>query len=66
MSMLHSQTSGVISSAISDRVNPEIQNFMSPEHQDTSEETYGLKTKTTKKEDSRSAFDLSDTRDLSP
>ena len=72
--MMHSQINMAISSAISDRVLPEILNIVgslsseqrdtesgtSTNNQETSEETNGLKTKITKK-DTRSAFDLRDT-----
>ena len=79
MSMMHSRINRAISSAISERVIPEIQNIMSSissgnrdtesgslsNIQENYSRTEGLKTKITKK-DSRSAFDLRDTEDLSP
>ena len=79
MKILQVQITRVINSAIIDRVIPEIQNAMgtlssrqwgnesrsSPNNQEDREESNGLKTKITKK-DSRSAFDLGDTEDLSP
>ena len=78
MSMMHSQLNRAMSSAINDRVIPGIRNIMgslslghrdtesgtSGDNQESSEETNGLKTKLTNK-DSRSAFDLRDTEDLS-
>ena len=79
MVMMHFQINRAISSAISDRVIPEIQKIMgslssgqkdtesgvSINNQDTCGETNELKTKITKK-DSRSAFDLRDTGGLCP
>ena len=79
MTIQQVQISGAISSAISGRVIPEIQNAMgtlssgqrdtesgsSPKNQEDREGSYGFKTKISKK-DSRSAFDLRDTKDLSP
>ena len=79
MSLMHAQINRAISSAINDRVIPEIQNIMgllcsgyrdtesgtSGKYQESSEATNGWKTKITKK-DFRSAFDLRDTGDLSP
>ena len=78
LSMMHSQINRAISSAISDRVVPEIEKItssllsgqrdtesgVSVKNQESSEETNRLKTKITKK-DSRSAFDLRDTEVLS-
>ena len=78
MIMMHSQINRAISYAISDRVIPGIQNNMgslssgqrdaesrmSVNNKDSSDETNGLKTKETKR-NSRSAFDLRDTGDLS-
>ena len=75
MSMVHNQINRAISTGISERVIPEIQNIvssmshsgnrdteasMSPNSQENRENTSGLKTKITKK-DSRSACDLRDT-----
>ena len=75
MSMVHNQINRAISTAISERVIPEIQNIvssmsfsgsrdteasMSPNSQENKENTSGLKTKLTKK-DSRSACNLRDT-----
>ena len=76
--MMHSQINRAMSYAISDRVIPWIQNNvgslssgqgdaetgMSVDDKDSSDETNGLKTRVTKRE-SRSAFDLRDTGDLS-
>ena len=75
MSMVHNQINRAISTAISERVLPEIQNIvnlmsssgnrdtearMSPSSQENRENPSGLKSKTTKK-DSRSVADLRDT-----
>ena len=75
MSMVHNQINRAISTAISERVIPEIQNIvssmsssgnrdteasMSPSSQENRENPSGLKSKITKK-DSRSVGDLSDT-----
>ena len=75
MSMVHNQINRAISTAISERVIPEIQNIvssmsssgnrdtetsLSPGSQGSRENTSGLRTKITKK-DSRSACDLRDT-----
>ena len=75
MSMVHNQINRAISTAIPERVIPEVQNIvssmsssgnrdteasMSPNIQENRENTSGLKTKLTKK-DSRSACDLRDT-----
>ena len=75
MSMVHNQINRAISTAISERVIPEIQNIvssmsslgsrdteasMSPSSQENRENSSGLKTKITKK-DSRSVGDLRDT-----
>ena len=75
MSMVHNQINRAISTAISERVIPEIQNIvssmsssgnrdteasMSPGSQENRESSSGLKTKITKK-DSRSVGDLRDT-----
>ena len=75
MSMVHNQINRVISTAISERVIPEIQNIvssmsssgnrdteagLSPNSQENRENTSGLKTKLTKK-NSRSVCDLRDT-----
>ena len=75
MSMVHNQINKAISTAISERVIPEIQNIvssmsssgnrdteasMSPGSQENRESSSGLKTKITKK-DSRSVGDLRDT-----
>ena len=75
MSMVHSQINRAISTAISERAIPEIQNIvssmsssgnrdteasMSPSSQENREDTSGLKSKITKK-DSRSVGDLRDT-----
>ena len=75
MSMVHNQINRAISTAISERVIPEIQNIvssmsssgnrdteasMSPNSQENRENTSGLRTKITKK-DSRPACDLRDT-----
>ena len=72
MSLMHNQINRAISTAIAERVIPEIQNIvssmsssgnrdteasMSPNSQENRENTSGLKTKITKK-DSRSACDL--------
>ena len=79
MSVMHFQINRAISAAINDRFIPEIQSIMgslSSSHRDTesgllgnsqtnNDQPNGLKTKRTKK-DSRTAFDLSDTKDLSP
>ena len=79
MNILQVQITRMIKFAINDRVIPEIQNAMgtltsgqrdtesgsSPNNQEDREGSNGLKTKITKK-DSRSAFDLRDTEDLSP
>ena len=79
MSMMHSQINRAINSSISERVIPEIQKMississgnrgtesgLSSNNQENNDNTNGLKTKITKK-DSRSAFDLRDTEDLSP
>ena len=76
MSMMHSQINRVISSAISGRVIPELQNnigslssgqrdiesITSANNQDNSEDTVGLKTKITKK---GSRSDVRDTGDVS-
>ena len=77
--MVHTQINSAISSALSEKVITEIRNIVSSvsaghcdtesgssmNNQDNREEAIGLKTKITKK-DSRSAFDLRDTEDLSP
>ena len=75
LSMVHNQTNRAISTAISERVTPVIQNIvssmsssgnsdteasMSPISQEKRENLSGLKSKMTKK-DSRSVGDLSDT-----
>ena len=75
MSMVHNQINRAISTAISERVIPELQNIvssmsssgnrdteasMSPSSQENRENPSGLKSKTTKK-DSRSVGDLRDT-----
>ena len=75
MSMVYNQTNRAVSTAISERVIPKIQNIvswmsssrnrnteasMSPDSKEKRENTCGLKTKVTKK-DSRSACDLRDT-----
>ena len=79
MSMMHSQLTRAISSAIFESVIPEIQNIMDSisslnrdtesgslsNNQKSNNETTGLKAKITKK-DSRSAFDLRDTDYLGP
>ena len=79
MAMMHSQINRAISSAITERAIPEIQNVMgsrssgqrdtetgtSVNNQDSSEDTNVVKTKLTKK-DSRSAFDPRNTGDLNP
>ena len=80
MSMMHNQTNRAISTAIAERVIPEIQNIVSsmsssgnrdteasssPNSQENTEKYNGFKTKITKK-DSRSACDLRATRDSSP
>ena len=80
MSMMHTQINGAITSAIAERVIPEIQNtvsFMSssgnrdtesglsPDSQDVREDTNGCKSKITKN-DCRSAIDLPNSRDHSP
>ena len=77
LSMVHNQINRAISTAISERVIPEIQNIvnsmssqgnrdteasLSPNSQENRENTSGLKTKITKG-DSRSACDLRDTID---
>ena len=78
MSMVHNQINRTISTAISERVIPEIQNIVSslsssgnrdteasvsPSSQENRENSSGLKTKITKK-DSRSVGDLRDTTGL--
>ena len=80
MSMVHAQINRAISSAMSDRIIPEIHNIVSsmsssgirdteasssPNSQKKRERTTGLKTRITKK-DSRSACDLKDTEDIAP
>ena len=75
MSMMHSQINRAISTAIAERVIPEIQNIVSsmsssdnrdtqasiyPNSREEKESTSGLKTKITRK-DSRSSCDLRDT-----
>ena len=76
---MHSQTNGAISSAIAERVIPDIRNTVSSlssgnsdtesgsssNNQERNDGTTGFKTKITKN-DCRSAFDLSNTEDLSP
>ena len=78
-SIMHSQINRAISSAISERVIPDVQNIMSSifswnsntesasssNNQENKNGTTGFKTKVTKK-DCRSAFDLKGTEDLSP
>ena len=77
--MMHSQIIRAISSTISERVIPVIQNIMSSissrnrdtksgsssNNQENNNETTGFNTRSTKK-DCMSAFDLRDTEDLSP
>ena len=80
MTMMHNQKNWAISTAIAERVIPEIQNIVSsmsssgnrdteanssPDSQENTERHNGFKTKITKK-DSRSACDLRTTRDSSP
>ena len=80
MAMMHSQINRAISSAISDRVIPEVRTIMSslsssgnmdteasssPNSQENRENNHGLKTKVTKK-DSRSVGDLRNAEDQSP
>ena len=80
MAMMHSQINRAISSAISDRVIPEMKSIMSsmsssgkrdteasssPKSQENRENNTGLKTKITKK-DSQSNGDLRNTEDLGP
>ena len=79
MSVMHSQINRAMNSATNDRIIPEIQSIMGSlftGHRDTefgtsgngqgrSEQTSGLKTKITK-EDSRSAFDPRNTRNVCP
>ena len=80
MSMVHAHINSAISSAISDRVIPEIRNIVSsmsssknsyteasssPNSLENREKMTGLKTRFTKK-DSRSVCELRDTPDLSP
>ena len=80
MSMKHSQINRAVSTAIAERVIPEIQNMvssmsslgnrateasLSPHSQENTEKNSGFKTKITKK-DSRFACDLRATRDGSP
>ena len=69
MSMMHSQINRAITTAIAERVIPEIQNFansmssqtsMSPNSQENGENASGPKIKIAKK-DSRSVGDLRDT-----
>ena len=79
MAMMHSQIIRAISSAIAERVIPEIQNMVSSSssgnrdtesgsssnNQENNNATTGFKSKFTKK-DCRSAFDLRDTEHLNP
>ena len=79
MSMMHSQINYALSSAIAERVIPEIQIMVrslssgnrdtesgsSSNNQENNDGTTGFKSKITKK-DCRSVFDLRDTEDCSP